>query len=62
MCQQISVVALALVGTMITVYNIMHTVIHNIQEIKLLYAAMHLVYCRLSKRWKIIPANKPGEG
>ena len=25
MCQQISVVALALVGTMITVYNIMHT-------------------------------------
>ena len=33
MCQYISGVALALVGTVITVYNIMHTAMHNIQEI-----------------------------
>ena len=33
MCQYISGVALALVGTVITVCNIMHTVMHNIQEI-----------------------------
>ena len=33
MCQYIRGVALALVGTVITVYNIMHTAMHNIQEI-----------------------------
>ena len=33
MCQYISGVAMALVGTVITVYNIMHTALHNIQEI-----------------------------
>ena len=33
MCQYISGVALALVGTVITVYNIMHTAMHSIQEI-----------------------------
>ena len=33
MCQYISGVALALFGTVITVYNIMHTAMHNIQEV-----------------------------
>ena len=47
MCQYISDVVLALVGTVITVYNIMHTVMHNIQEI-VVYVVMHLlVYYRL---------------
>ena len=32
-CQYISGVALALAGTVTTVYNIMHTAMHNIQEI-----------------------------
>ena len=59
------------IGTVITVYNIMHTAMHNIQEIviTLLYMQHRIgflfSYYRLtvSSEWKIIPAaSKPDEG